>query len=48
MTSAVSMLFYSVASLHAVLLIAALLVAFAPTYGGVDLWRFFSGFGISI
>jgi putative MFS transporter len=38
-TFTVSMLFYSV---------AAVLVAFAPTSGWVDLWRFFAGFGIGI
>jgi MFS transporter, putative metabolite:H+ symporter len=28
--------------------IAAILVAFGPTYGWIDLWRFFAGFGIGI
>lgn len=38
-TFTISMLFYSV---------AAVLVAFSPTSGWVDLWRFFAGFGIGI
>lgn len=38
-TFAVSMMFYSV---------AAVLVAFGPTAGWIDLWRFFAGFGIGI